>query len=164
MDRDLNRLAAAISIAMLAVLFFIACVSVRPYNLVEQEHVVYAGSVQVTAFTHPALQPATSGYTGTGPMKTALGETLRVSPYDYDNGISFWICPGTGEQGRYVCNVRWTTGYSVYVAGIDIFDGSAPWTTGNFTLIDATGKTDGQPNMLHISDTIRLDSQSTTTG
>ncbi len=157
MDRDVNRLAAAISIALIAVLFYITCVSVKPYNMVEQEHVLYVGSVEITTFNHPVLQPTTSGYGGTGPMKAALGEALQVKPYDDGNRTSGWTCYGAGEQGRYVCTVRWATGYSVYVAGIDLFDGSAPGKTGSFTLIDATGPTDGRVNPLHMADNIRLD-------
>jgi hypothetical protein len=157
MDRDVNRLAAAISIAMIGVIFIITCVSVKPYNTVEQEDVLYVGSTRITVFNHPVLQPTTSEYGGTGPMRAGLGEALRVSPYDYGNSTSGWSCYGAGEQGRYVCTIRWATGYSVYVAGIDLFDGSAPGKTGSFTFIDATGPTDGRVNPLHMGDNIRLD-------
>lgn len=157
MDRDVNRLTAATSLVMIIVLFIITCVSVEPYYLVQQEHVLYAESGTVTAFDHPTLQPTVSKYEGAGPMKIAVGEWLRVSPSSFNDSTIGWSYPGTGQQARYVCNLSWTAGYSVYVVGIDVFDGNAPWKTGSLTLIDAPGQANGRRNVLHMPKTIRPD-------
>ncbi len=67
MDRDVNRLTAVTSGAMIIVLLIIAGISVKPYIIIEQEHVLYSGLTTVTIFDHPALQPTASKYQGTGP-------------------------------------------------------------------------------------------------
>lgn len=164
MDRDANRLAAVISGVLLVILFLIAGVSVKPFLAVEQEHVLYVGSANVTAFDHPVVLPSASKYQeGNGPVKTALGEWLVISPYDDATGTARWNYAGTSQEGEYVCRISWTTGYTVYLAGIGIFDGTAPWTKGGFTLIDARGPTDGRPNELHMPWAFRPDTLTNTT-
>lgn len=155
MDRDVNRLTAVTSAIMIAVLLVVAFVSVEPYYLIRQEHVLYAESRAITAFDHPALLPTISEYRGPETTRITADEWLRVSPHNSTDSTAGWSYNGTGEQARYVCNLSWNTGYSVYVAGTSIFDGNVPWAAGNLTLIDTTGQADGQRNALHMPEFIR---------
>ena len=165
MDKDVNRLAAVTSGALIILLLIITGVSVKPYQLIEQEHLVYSGSQTVTNFDHPLVLPTTSHQPTSGSTKTTLGEWLQVSPYEHSNNTAGWSYSGAGEEAEYVCRITWTTGYSVYFAGVDVFDGSAPWKNGNLTLVDAHGSADGRRNELHLPEYFRIDSPaSTTTG
>lgn len=157
MDGDANRLAAAISAALIVVLLAVAGVGVRPFVTVEQEHVLYQGNTTTTVFEHPSVLPATAAYSGSGALRTTLGEELLISPYDRGNGTAGWRCKGDGGRAEYVCRLTWETGYSVSLAGITVFEGSAPWKAGSLTLVDAPGAADGGLNLLHMPENVRLD-------
>jgi len=150
-DRGLYIFTGAVVAALLAVLAIVVATHIEVYYLVEQTDAISGA----TALELPSIGPAGQGEAA----KVGIFAALPVTPYDPVNGTTTWRFSASGSPAaevHYVCRLDYSIGFTVYVFGQPLLQGTAPASERDWTLIDAQAPAGSGGGTVHLPGSLQL--------